>query len=86
MPEIQSVPHLDDDDRATLVALLAEHDHATSEVARLSEADDRGSGERTARLASLGAWETEVARLVAQIAASTRGRDVQAARALLADG
>jgi hypothetical protein len=36
----------------------ARYQHAATEVARLSRADDHGSGERTARLASLGAWET----------------------------
>ena len=86
MSDTPPPPHLEDDDRVMLRALIEEHDHAATEFARLSEADDRGSGERTARLSSLGAWETEVARLVAQIAALSGGRDVEAARGLLADG
>lgn len=50
-------------------ALIAEIDHAAAEIARLSHPDDRGSGERTARLASLGAWEMRHATLLARLAA-----------------
>lgn len=71
-------------DLDALRVLLDDHAHAAAEVARLSHPDDRGSGERTARLASLGAWEMRQASLVAQIEAIT-GRDVRASQALLDD-
>ncbi|MDP2327978.1 MAG: hypothetical protein Q8M79_07810 [Dehalococcoidia bacterium] len=43
--------------------LLAQYRGALQEVARLSIADDHGSGERTARLAGLAAWQAEAERL-----------------------
>lgn len=66
-----------------LRALVGEYDHATLEIARLSRPDDLGSGERTARLSSLGAWEFQQSRLIERIAALTGDRDVEAARARL---
>ncbi|MGE3961726.1 MAG: hypothetical protein AB7F65_08615 [Dehalococcoidia bacterium] len=43
--------------------LEARYRHALDEIARLSVPDDHGSGERTARLAGLSAWEVEAERL-----------------------
>jgi hypothetical protein len=71
-------------DLAALVSLrglIVDYDHAVVEIARLSRGDDLGSGERTARLSSLGAWETHQARLAARIAAVAG--DVTHARAIV---
>lgn len=46
---------------------------ALDEVERLGIPDDRGSGERTARLAGLASWQFEVERLRALIAAAREG-------------
>ncbi|MCB9490834.1 MAG: hypothetical protein H6674_02055 [Dehalococcoidia bacterium] len=46
--------------RAELRARLA---LALAEIERLSQPDDHGSGERTARLAGLASWEAEAERL-----------------------
>ena len=67
-----------------LRALIEDYDRAAAEVARLSRPDDLGSGERTARLSSLGAWEFQQSRLIERIGALTGGGDLEAARALLA--
>lgn len=48
------------DERA---AIEGRYRAALAEVARLSVPDDHGSGERTARLAGLAAWEAEAERL-----------------------
>ena len=55
-------------DVTALLALLDDYDRATAEIARLSLPDDLGSGERTARLSSLGAWEAQQARILDRIA------------------
>lgn len=55
------------DDRPDLEAQLR---HALAEIERLSRPDDHGSGERTARLAGLGAWEAEAERLRRLLAAT----------------
>jgi hypothetical protein len=60
MARVADAPRLTEDERA---ALRARHRAALAEVARLSVPDDHGSGERTARLAGLAAWEAETARL-----------------------
>ena len=60
-------------DRAALRGLLGDYDRAAAEVTRLSRPDDLGSGERTARLSSLGAWEMQQARIVERIAALAGG-------------
>jgi len=44
-------------DEARLTEVQERYRRARDEVARLSQPDDHGSGERTARLAALGAWE-----------------------------
>ena len=52
------------DDRSTAKAeLRARLALALAEIERLSRPDDHGSGERTARLAGLAAWEAEAERL-----------------------
>lgn len=43
--------------------LAVRYREALSEIARLSIPDDHGAGMRTARLAGIGAWEVEAARL-----------------------
>jgi len=68
-----------------LRALIEDYDRAGAEVSRLSLPDDRGSGERTARLASLGAWEMRRSSLSSRILALSGALDVEAARALLRD-
>lgn len=52
----------DDRDAAT-AELRARLALALAEIERLSRPDDHGSGERTARLAGLAAWEAEAERL-----------------------
>ncbi|MEX2447055.1 MAG: hypothetical protein WD734_06915 [Dehalococcoidia bacterium] len=54
-------------------ALLAARERARSEIARWSGERDRGSGERTGRLANLGAWEAELARIEAALARTEAG-------------
>lgn len=49
--------------------LLARYREALAEIARLSQPDDLGAGERTARLAGLAAWQAEADRLHALLAA-----------------
>lgn len=50
--------------------LLRRYREALAEIARLSQPDDRGAGERTARLAGLAAWQAEADRLRALLDAS----------------
>ncbi|MFA7249562.1 MAG: hypothetical protein WC273_07985 [Dehalococcoidia bacterium] len=66
-----------------LRALLAEYDRATGEIAWLSRTGDLGSGERTARLSSLGAWEMHQSRIAQQIAAIAGDADLDRVRARL---
>ena len=66
------------------VALEA-YGHAEAECARLTQPDDHGSGERTARLAALGAWEAARMRALEVIEAAAGTRDLDAARALLGE-
>jgi hypothetical protein len=47
----------------SLRVLRQQLDAARREIERLSIVDDHGSGERTARLAGLSAWQIEAARL-----------------------
>ena len=70
-------------DLDALRALLDDYDRAAAEVARLSRPDDLGSGERTARMSTLGAWEIQQMKCLDQIAALTGDADVEHARALL---
>ncbi len=74
---------LDPADLEALRALIADVDRATHEIARLSHEDDRGSGERTARMSSLGAWETNRARLLERIETMAGGADLDAVRTML---
>lgn len=67
-----------------LRALVEDYDRAAAEIARLSRPDDLGSGERTARPSSLGAWEFQRARTLERIAALTGDTEIEAARARLA--
>lgn len=66
-----------------LRALLDDYDRAAAEVVRLSRPDDLGSGERTARMSTLGAWEIQRAKCLDRIVALTGDTDVEHARALL---
>lgn len=59
---------LDADALQALAALIEEYDGARSEIARLVHTDDRGSGERTARLSSIGGWEAAQTRIIERIA------------------
>lgn len=70
-------------DLDVLRALLDDYDRATAEVTRLSRPDDLGSGERTARMSTLGAWEIQQAKSLDRIVALTGNTDVERARALL---
>lgn len=56
-----------------VAALAARYRHALDEVRRLSVPDDRGIGERTARLSGLGAWEIEAERVRAELERLTGG-------------
>ena len=47
--------------------LVEEYDRARSEIARLVHTEDRGSGERTARLSSIGGWEAQQTRVIERI-------------------
>lgn len=67
---------------ALRVAIEA-YERAEAECARLTQPDDYGSGERTARLAALGAWETARARALDAVEAAAGTYDLEAARALL---
>lgn len=71
-------------DLDALRVLLDDYDRAAAEVARLSRPDDLGSGERTARMSTLGAWEIQQAKCLERIASLTGDSDVEHARALLA--
>lgn len=70
-------------DAAALRTLVEEFDRAAAEIERLSRPDDLGSGERTARMSSLGAWEFQQTRVLERIEALTGDRDIEAARAHL---
>lgn len=71
-------------DLDALRVFLDDYDRAAAEVARLSRPDDLGSGERTARMSTLGAWEIQQAKCLERIASLTGDSDVEHARALLA--
>lgn len=60
--------------------LLRRYREALAEIARLSQPDDLGAGERTARLAGLAAWQVEAERLRAllEAAGSAEGAPPQA--------
>lgn len=77
-------PDADPAPTEALRALIEDYDRATVEVARLSRPDDLGSGERTARLSSLGAWEFRQSRILDQLEALTGTRDIEAVRVRLA--
>ena len=62
-------------------AALAAFDRAEAECVRLAQPDDHGSGERTARLAALGAWEAARARALDALEAAGGTRDPDVARA-----
>lgn len=64
-------------------AALEAYDRADAECVRLVRPDDHGSGERTARLAVLAAWEAARVRALDAIEVATGTRDLAAARALI---
>ncbi len=64
-----------------LAALIRRIDEAATQLAQLAVEDDRGSGERTARLGNLAAWQAERERLLDALEAATGVRDVEVARA-----
>ncbi len=74
------------EDAAALRTLVEDYVRAAVEVERLSKPDDLGSGERTARMSSLGAWEFQQTRILERIEALTGDTDIEAARARLAGG
>ena len=67
-------------------AALAALDRAEAECARLTQPDDHGSGERTARLAALAAWEIARARALDALEAASGTRDPNEACAGIDDG
>ena len=62
-------------------AALAAFDRAEAECVRLAQPDDHGSGERTARLATLAAWEAARTRALDALEAACGMRDPVEARA-----
>lgn len=68
-------------DVEAICAALAAFDRAEAECARLRQPDDHGSGERTARLATLAAWEAARERALDALEASCGKRDPAEARA-----
>ncbi len=67
---------------AVRAALLA-YDAANAECGRLAQPDDHGSGERTARLAALAAWEAARGRALDALDTACSTRDPAEARAFL---
>lgn len=61
-------------------AALAAFDRAEAECVRLTRPDDHGSGERTARLAALGAWEAARERALDALEVACGTRDPAEAR------
>ncbi len=64
-------------------AALDAYDRADAECARLAHPDDHGSGERTARLAGLAAWEAARVRALDALEVAAGTRDLAVARALI---
>ncbi len=62
-------------------AALGAFDRAEAECLRLARPDDHGSGERTARLAALGAWEAARERALDALEVACGTRDPAEARA-----
>lgn len=62
---------------------LAVFDEAEAECVRLARPDDHGSGERTARLAMMAAWEVARARALDALEAACGTREVEVVRAAL---
>ncbi|RJQ09658.1 MAG: hypothetical protein C4558_05940 [Dehalococcoidia bacterium] len=73
MPE---PPHIE-----AIRAALVAFDQTDAECVRLTRPDDHGSGERTARLAVLGAWEAARERALDALEAACGTRDPAEARA-----
>ncbi len=67
-------------------AALTAFDRAEAECAHLRQPDDHGSGERTARLATLAAWEAARERALDDLEASCGKRDPAEARSALDAG
>ena len=72
-------------DVETLRVAIDAYDRADAECVRLARPDDHGSGERTARLAGLAAWEAARVRALSAIEGAAGTRDLAAARALIED-
>jgi hypothetical protein len=70
-------------DIETLRVAVDAYDRADAECVRLAAPDDHGSGERTARLAGLAAWEAARLRALDAIEVAAGTRDVAAVRALI---
>ncbi len=64
-------------------AALDAYDRADAECVRLAQPDDHGSGERTARLAGLAAWEAARVRALDALELAAGTRDLAVARALI---
>lgn len=64
-------------------AALDAYDCADAECVRLAQPDDHGSGERTARLAGLAAWEAARVRALDALELAAGTRDLAVARALI---
>ncbi|TAJ19823.1 MAG: hypothetical protein EPO65_05650 [Dehalococcoidia bacterium] len=66
-------------------AAIEAYQHAEAECIRLTAPDDHGSGERTARLSALSAWEAARGRALDAIEAIAGTRDLDLARRMVGD-
>lgn len=72
-------------DLPALRAAIEAYQQADAECARLTTPDDHGSGERTARMSALSAWEAARARALDAIEGIAGTRDLGVARRMLRD-
>lgn len=72
-------------DLSALRAAIEAYGQADGECARLRTPDDHGSGERTARLSALSAWEAARDRALDAIEAIAGTRDLDRARRMVGD-
>lgn len=72
-------------DLPALRAAIEAYRQADAECARLTTPDDHGSGERTARLSALSAWEVAKGRALDAIEAIADTRDLGTARRMAGD-
>ena len=68
-----------------LRAAIEAYRQADAECVRLTTPDDHGSGERTARLSALSAWEAARGRALDAVEAIAGTRDLDLARRMAGD-